>query len=256
MDSRNSTAATTPTPAGKVRCCLWRGRIISFPHIFHALCISRGFWPCHGQRYAECDDISDELMTFLLSTDGTLSVSCLINKRIRFLIILLPWVLRFRLLFSSSVSLHHPDFSAAVHPSLPSCISPFSLVLFLLLRLLSALHSFSSLPYPVALPVAPVISFPSLSHVGCCFFFSAYKVFPLPLLSSVVACQLWLWLQLFLRLSFSRPLFLFGVGSSTFSGSSFFFFFFFFFLLVPLSFSLGSSTPASSSVIPFVAFVP
>ena len=91
-------------------------------------------------------------------------------------------------------------FSAVVHPSLPS-VSPFSLVLFLLLRLLSALHSFSSLPYPVA----PVTSFPSSSPVVCRRFFFAFKVFPLPLLSSVLVCQLRLWLQLFLRLSLLPP---------------------------------------------------
>ena len=92
-------------------------------------------------------------------------------------------------------------FFAAVHPSLPSCVFPFSLVLFLLLRPLSALHSFSSLPYPVTLPVAPVTSFPSSSPVDCRFFFSTFKVFPLSFLSSVLACQRLLWLQLFLHLS-------------------------------------------------------
>ena len=115
MDSDNCTAAATPTPAWNVCRCLWRGRIISFPHniIFHALSISRGFWLCHGPRYAECADVSDELMTFLLSTNGALRVNCLIkkqNKRILFLIILLPWVLRFRLLLPLQTYCHQPVF--------------------------------------------------------------------------------------------------------------------------------------------------
>ena len=195
---------------------------------------------------------------------------------------LLPLLVSFAfLLFSSSVSLHLPDFSAAVHPSLPS-VSPFSLVLFLLLRSLSSLRSFSFLPYHVTFPVALVTAFPSSYPVSCRFFFSAFKVFPLPLLSSVLACQLRLWLQLFLCLSFSRLLFLFSVGSSTFSGSSLFFSGFFcstfvfchsfcrfcplassFFSVpaplvskVPPVFSLGSSTPASFTVVPSVASLP
>ena len=75
------------------------------------------------------------------------------------------------------------------------------------------------------------------------FFFSAFKVFPLPLLSSVLACQLRLWLQLFLHLSLLPTHPFISVLAPLLS-------------LVLLSFSLGSSTPASSSVIPFVAFVP
>ena len=213
---------------------------------------------------------------------GHWSWRCLLGCRfwVCRLFMLLPLLVSFAfLLFSSSVSLQHlHDFSAAVHPSLPPSVSPFSLVLFLLLWPLSALHSFSSLPYPAALPVAPVTSFPSSSPVGCRFFFSAFKVFPQPLLSSVLACQLRLCLQLFLRLSFSRPLFLFSVGSSTFSGSSLFFSGFFyssfvfchsfcrfcslassFFSVpaplvskVPPVFSLGSSTLASFTVVPSV----
>ena len=88
--------------------------------------------------------------------------------------VLLPLLVSFAfLLFSSSVSFHLPDSSAAVHPSLPS-VSPFSLVLFLLLRLLSSLHSFSSLPYPVSLPVAPVTYFPSVSPYTFSYFFPCW----------------------------------------------------------------------------------
>ena len=40
-----------------------------------------GVWLCYGQRYTECAVVSDELMTFLLSTNGALSVNCLIKKQ-------------------------------------------------------------------------------------------------------------------------------------------------------------------------------
>ena len=42
--------------------------------------ICRGFDCAADNRYAECADVSDELMTLLLSTDGTLSVNCLIKE--------------------------------------------------------------------------------------------------------------------------------------------------------------------------------
>ena len=130
--------------------------------------------------------------------------------------LLLPLLVSFTfLLFSSPVSLHLPDSFAAVHLSLSSFVSPFSLALFLLLRSLSSLHSFSSLPYPVTLPVAPVTNFPSslmrfplpFLHFLCWLsrLRSVFLVFPLPLLSSVLACRLRLSLRLFLHLSILLP---------------------------------------------------
>ena len=145
---------------------------------------------------------------------------------------LLPLLVLFAFpLFFSSVPLHLPDSSAAVHLSLSSSVFPFSIVLFLLLRSLSLCHSFSSLPHPVALPVAPVTNFPSMSLMRfppsfllflcrLSLLLSLFWVFPLPLLSSVLACRLRLSLRLFLRLSLILPPFLFGVASFHFSGSS------------------------------------
>ena len=135
--------------------------------------------------------------------------------------VLLPLLVSFAfLLFSSSVSFHLPDSSAAVHPSLPS-VSPFSLVLFLLLLLLSSLYSFSSLPYPVSLPVAPVTYFPSVSPYTFSYFFpslsllaiTSFPPFGFFLCSS--CCLFWLvgfgrrFVFSFVCLFF-RPLFLFG----------------------------------------------
>ena len=50
-------------------------------------------------------------------------------------------------------------------------------------------------------------------------FFSAFRFFPLALLSSVLACRLQPSLRLFFRSSILLLLFVFGVSSSTFSGS-------------------------------------
>ena len=143
---------------------------------------------------------------------------------------LLPLVVSFALLlFSSSVSLHLSMFFS---------VSSFHVAFFLLLWSLSSLHSFaavhlsmffsvssfhvafflllwslSSLPYSVVLPVAPVTKFPlSLTCFPPFLFFlcrlsllSVFWGFPLPLLSSVLACRLRLSLRLFLCLFLLLP---------------------------------------------------
>ena len=113
---------------------------------------------------------------------------------------LLPLVVSFALLLFSS--------SAFLHLSMFFSVSSFHVAFFLLLWSLSSLHSFSSLPYSIVLPVAPVTKFPLspfLFFLCRLSLLSVFWVFPLPLLSSVLACRLRLSLRLFLCLSLFLP---------------------------------------------------
>ena len=66
LDSDNSTAsaASLPSSAGKVQCCLFGRRMSSQTHGFHPLCtVCRGRGCDLDNRCDECIDIDDALMT-------------------------------------------------------------------------------------------------------------------------------------------------------------------------------------------------